>query len=338
MESGTSTRTFAMLQFVRVEDGTAGSTIPSAEFVRPPPFCISALRSEEVSPVIRGKHVIITGGSSGIGLATAALLHREGATVSVMARNAERLHRSITETGIAASAFAVDVTDRKALRQALGQARDRHGPCDVLVTCAGFAEPGYVQDLHDDIYTYTMDVDYFGTVWTVRAVLPEMVERGQGVIVGVSSVVGLLGIYGYTAYAPAKFAVRGFLDALRMEMKDKGVHVACVYPADVRTPQLDYENRTKPAETAALSGAIEPIEPDVVAQAILHGINRRSDEIYSDRSSPILARFSQAVPGIYRRLCHYRLERHRRRVPAAFEPAADRAKEFDAIGEPADPE
>jgi 3-dehydrosphinganine reductase len=306
-------------------------------FFDPCPF-VSALQPKEVSPVIRGKHVIITGGSSGIGLATASLLHREGATISLMARNAERLQRAITETGIAASAFAVDVTDRKALRQAFSRARDRHGSCDVLITCAGFAEPGYVQDLDDDIYTYTMNVDYFGTVWAVRAVLPEMVERGQGVIVGVSSVLGLLGIYGYTAYAPAKFAVRGFLDALRMEMKGAGVHVACVYPADVRTPQLHYENRTKPAETAALSGTIEPIEPDVVARAILRGINRRSDEIYSDRSSPILARFSQAVPGIYRRLCHYQLERHRRRVSAAFEPVTGRAKEFEAIGEPADPD
>ncbi|GID33425.1 3-dehydrosphinganine reductase [Paractinoplanes brasiliensis] len=269
-----------------------------------------------VNTAVHGQHVIITGGSSGIGLATASVLHREGATVSLMARDGERLRRSIREAGIVASAFAVDVTDRAALRQAFHQARERHGACDVLVTCAGYAEPGYVQDIAEDVFAYTMDVDYFGTVWAVRAVLPEMVERGRGVIVGVSSVAGLLGVYGYTAYAPAKFAVRGFIDALRMEMKDKGVHVACVYPADVRTPQLDHENRTKPAETVALSGTIEPIEPERVARAILRGINRRSDEIFSDRASPFLARFSQVMPGFYRRLCHYRLARYRRRASA----------------------
>jgi 3-dehydrosphinganine reductase len=263
---------------------------------------------------MRGRHVIITGGSSGIGLATASLLGREGATVSLMARDPGRLRSAAAAIGPQAAIFPVDVTDRAALRQAIDQARERHGPCDILVTCAGMAHPGYVQDLDEEVYTGTMEVDYFGTLWAVRAVLPEMIARRQGVIVGVSSILGFLGIYGYSAYSPAKFAVRGFLDVLRMEVRDKGVHVACVYPADVRTPQLDYENLTKPPETATLNGTIRPIEPDVVAQAILRGIRRRCDEIFSDSASRFLARFSHAMPGLYRRLCHQRLARHREQV------------------------
>lgn len=260
---------------------------------------------------MRGKHAIITGGSSGIGLATATLLARDGASVSLLARDGDRLRRAETLIGARAAGFPVDVTDRVALDLAIAKARQRHGPCDLLITCAGIAHPGYADRLGDDIYLRTMDVDYFGTVWATRAVLPEMLDRRAGTIVGVSSILGFLGIYGYTAYSAAKFAVRGYLDVLRMEVRDKGVHVACAYPADVRTPQFEYENRIKPPETATLNGTIRPVEPDVVARAILRGIARGSAEIYSDASSPALARFSHAAPGFYRWLCHRRLAQHR---------------------------
>jgi len=86
-----------------------------------------------------------------------------------------------------------------------------------------------------------MEIDYFGTVWAVRAVLPDMPGCRDGVIVGVSSVLGFLGIYGYAAYSAAKFAVRGYLDVLRMEKGD----LVCVYPADVQTTQLNYEDRRR---------------------------------------------------------------------------------------------
>lgn len=260
---------------------------------------------------MHGKHAIVTGGSSGIGLATATLLAREGASVSILARDGERLRRAAAVVGAQATGFSVDVTDRQALHRAIGQATQQSGPCDILITCAGIAQPGYAERLDDDIYVRTMDVDYFGTLWATRAVLPEMIERRDGTIVGVSSILGFLGIYGYTAYSAAKFAVRGYLDVLRMEMKDKGVHVACAYPADVRTPQFEFENRVKPPETATLNGTIRPIEPEVVARSILRGIAWRSAEIYSDASSPVLARFSHAAPGFYRWLCDRRLARHR---------------------------
>ena len=263
---------------------------------------------------MRGKHVIITGGSSGIGLATAVLLAGEGASVSLLARDADRLRQAVAEAGPRATAFAVDVTDRDALRRAVDETRRLYGPCDVLVTCAGFAHPGHAQQLGDDIYLRTMDVDYFGTLWAVRAVLPDMLARRDGVIVGVSSILGFLGVYGYTAYSAAKFAVRGYFDVLRMELKDKGVHVACVYPADVRTPQLAYEDQFKPPETAALNGTVRAVDPEVVARAIRHGIISRRDEIYSDSSSPLLARFSHALPGLYRWMCHRRLKQYRRKV------------------------
>ena len=91
-----------------------------------------------------------------------------------------------------------------------------------------------------------MDVNYFGTLNAIKAVVPSMIERHHGIIVGVSSAAGILGMFGYTAYSPTKFAVRGLLESLRAEMKPHNVAVHCVFPADIDTPQLEFENRTKP--------------------------------------------------------------------------------------------
>ena len=145
----------------------------------------------------------------------------------------------------------------------------------MLLTCAGIAHPGYFERLDDDIFRRTMEVDYFGTLHAMRAVVPSMMERRSGSAVGISSAAGLVGIFGYTPYAPAKFAVRGLLEALRCEAAPYGVHVGCVCPADTETPQLAYENRFKPAETRAISGQIKPMSADHVAAAIVRGIEAR---------------------------------------------------------------
>ena len=86
-----------------------------------------------------------------------------------------------------------------------------------------------------------------------------MIERRRGSFVGVSSAAGLVGVFGYTAYAPTKFAVRGFLESLRGELLPYGIHVGCSFPPDTDTPQLEDENRYKPKETKAISGTIKPL-------------------------------------------------------------------------------
>ncbi len=103
----------------------------------------------------------------------------------------------------------VDVSDRAAVQAAMAAAADQRGPVDILVCSAGVAHPGYFEQLDDDVFRQMMEVDYFGTLWPIRAVVPSMIERGTGSIVGISSAAGIIGVFGYTAYGPAKFAVRG---------------------------------------------------------------------------------------------------------------------------------
>lgn len=239
-------------------------------------------------------HVIVTGGSSGIGLATARLLAGRGAKVSLIARGRERLEAAAKE--LSAAARAADVADQAAVTRAIAELEEEQGqPCDVLITSAGLARPGHFLELPDEVFRQMIEVDYFGTLHALRAVVPGMVERGRGSVVAVSSAAGLIGIFGYSAYGPAKFAVRGLMESLRAELVPRGVHVGVVFPPDVDTPQLAEENQWKPQETRAVGGTIKPITAEKVAAAIVAGMDRRRFVICPDAGTRALARFGSVL-------------------------------------------
>lgn len=244
---------------------------------------------------IMGCHAIVTGGSSGIGWATARVLAARGAQVSLIARDPIRLAAAAqgirdAVPGAAAGTGAADVTDPVALRTALDAVCATSGPCDLLVACAGSAHPGYFEQLDDSVFREQMDVDYFGTLHAVRAVVPSMMERGRGHIVLVSSTAGLIGVFGYSAYAPAKFAVRGLAETLRPELAPHGIVIACAYLPDTRTPGYDRENELKPPETVRISAAIKPRDAEPVAKAIVRGIEHDRLVITADVQTAALAR------------------------------------------------
>jgi 3-dehydrosphinganine reductase len=254
-------------------------------------------------PSLSGRHAVITGGSSGIGLAVADELRAQGARVSLLARGPERLDaaaahlRSKYPTGgqkgpaaESVATFAVDVADEPALRQAIEAAVTELGPCDVLVASAGLTYPGYFGGLPLDTFRSLMEVNYFGLLHAIRAVAPSMVERRQGSIVGVSSAAGLIGVFGYSAYGPTKYAARGLLESLRAEMAPHGVHVGCVFPPDTDTAQLAFEEPLKPVETKAISGSIKPISAERVARATVAGIEAGRFWITADTQTRLLAR------------------------------------------------
>ncbi|HBO33130.1 MAG TPA: short-chain dehydrogenase [Anaerolineaceae bacterium] len=222
----------------------------------------------------QGKSVLITGGSSGIGFSLANALVAMDAKVILLARDYENL--KIAKTAILekypkakVKIVPVDVTDEKTLALLYNKYMRNHEIPDILINCAGVARPGYVQELPAHVFRWTMDIDYFGTVNMVRLLLPGMLKRGTGHIINVSSIAGVIGTFGYTAYCGAKFAVKGFSDALRSEVKPKGIRVSVLYPPDTDTPQLAWEDQYKPKETKAISGTAKPISPDLVAQQTL---------------------------------------------------------------------
>lgn len=247
-------------------------------------------------------HALITGGSSGIGLETARLLASRGLTVSLVARREDVLAAAAAELSGTVLTASADVSDQAALTDAIRSLEAQAGPVDVLVTSAGQARPGHFLELDDEVFRRMMEVDYFGTLHAIRAVAPGMARRGRGSIVAVSSGAALIGLFGYTAYGPAKFAVRGLMEALRSELKPYGVHVACVYPPDVDTPQLAEENEFKPAETAAISGAVKPLAPQVVARDIVKAIDDGSFAVYPGRGMALLSGLGPLLAPVVRRL------------------------------------
>ena len=239
---------------------------------------------------LAGKHVVVTGGSQGIGLEVARIASGRGAAVSLVARTRSVLAAAAGEVGPETAWATADVTDGPAVDRAVAELTARHGPCDLLITCAGVAHPGYFEDLDAAVFRTQMDLIYFGTLHAVRAVLPAMLEQGSGGLVGVASGAALVGVFGYGAYAPAKFAVRGLMETLRAEYAHRGLYVGCAFPGDTLTPGYEAENLLKPPECVAASAGIAPKEAAEVAAAIVNGIERERKIITADRTTATLAK------------------------------------------------
>lgn len=241
------------------------------------------------------KHVIITGGSSGIGKATAIMLAAEGAHLSIIARRQDVLLQAQAEIEAAkifpeqrVVCLSASVTQFDEIQTAITKAIEELGPPTLIITSAGIAHPGYFQELPLTVFEESMNINYFGTLYAIKAALPSMIDQQQGHIVMISSVAGLIGVYGYSAYSPSKFAVRGLAESLRGELKPFGIAVSIVYPPDTDTPQLAAENLTKPHETKLITNSTKVWKPEEVAQVLIKGVKRKDFAITPGGEAKIL--------------------------------------------------
>jgi 3-dehydrosphinganine reductase len=254
-----------------------------------------------------GKSVIVTGGSSGIGLAFAQKIAALGAEPVLVARRQSVLDdakQTILRRvqGARVDTIALDVANEEEVSRVLGARMDER-PVDMLVNNAGVVMPGRFLELASKEFRQMMDVNYFGAVHTSKAVLPHFARRRQGHVLNVSSLAGVLAIYGYTAYSASKFALVGFSQALRAEMWPHGVRVSVCFPPDTDTPQLAFENQYKPAETKAIAGTVKTLAPEAVADAMIDGMARGSFEIFPDLASRMVALGQGVLPGVARWVC-----------------------------------
>jgi NAD(P)-dependent dehydrogenase (short-subunit alcohol dehydrogenase family) len=223
---------------------------------------------------------LVTGASSGIGLATAVTLARGGHTVIATMRNpdaATDLRKIISEEKLPVTIAALDVDRDDSVTRAISETLAAHGHIDILVNNAGIGGGGSVEETPQALFRQVMETNYFGALRCLQAVLPSMRERRQGCIVNVTSVAGRLANAPQAAYASSKFALEALSECLAQEMKAFNVRVAIVEPGVIATPifgkskpiskdsPYPQARRLRALFAAALS---KPVSPYVVGEQI----------------------------------------------------------------------
>ncbi|HEX8493092.1 MAG TPA: SDR family NAD(P)-dependent oxidoreductase [Pyrinomonadaceae bacterium] len=185
------------------------------------------------------KVVFITGASSGIGRALAIEVGKRGAAVGLLARRADALRELVVEVeqaGGRAVALPADVRDAADVRAAADELRARFGHVDVLVANAGIATTGHITDVRGEDVAEVMSINVVGAANSVAAVLPEMVKRGSGQLVAISSLSAYRGLPKSAVYCASKAALSAFFESVRVDLRGTGIDVTIIHPGFIKTP------------------------------------------------------------------------------------------------------
>lgn len=191
--------------------------------------------------LFEGRVAVVTGGASGIGLATSEALAQQGALVCIAdkaSENGENAAKAIVAKGHKAEFRFLDVTKKESVAEFAGHTLERHGHVDILVNCAGWSKNMPFVELPDDILETVIELNLVGAMRLSRAFLPKMIERNFGRIVNISSDAGRVGSLGETAYSAAKSGLQGFTKSLAREGAKYNVTVNCVAPGPTDTPAM----------------------------------------------------------------------------------------------------
>ncbi|MBS1512638.1 MAG: SDR family oxidoreductase [Bacteroidetes bacterium] len=183
-----------------------------------------------MSTFFQNKVVAVTGGSEGIGKALVDVLIAKGAKVATCGRNQDKLYDlQVKYSAMPLHTVVADVSNYNDCRNFIDSTISTFGGIDILINNAGISMRSLLKDLDVDVLKKVMDINFFGTVYCTKLALQSIIER-QGTIVGVSSIAGYRGLPGRSGYSASKFAVNGWLEALRTELLDEGVNVMWVCP------------------------------------------------------------------------------------------------------------
>jgi NAD(P)-dependent dehydrogenase (short-subunit alcohol dehydrogenase family) len=240
-----------------------------------------------------GKHVVVTGGASGIGRAMCRRFVAEGATVVVADLDAEGAASVAEEIG--GMAVSTNVAVEADIQALVARAEQANGPIDLFCSNAGIAVTGGVE-VSDEIWQRIWDVNVMAHVYAARAVVPGMLARGEGYLLHTASAAGLLTNLGAAPYAVTKHGVVALAEWLSITHGDAGLKVSCLCPQGVRTPMLlGGADAGDDAAGMLLAGAIEPED---VAEAVVRGL---ADERFLILPHPEVATFFQRKAADYDR-------------------------------------
>lgn len=230
--------------------------------------------------VLSDKVAIVTGASSGIGEATAVELGRHNVKVVVAARRSERLKElvgRIKEAGGYALACECDVTDRSQVERMVQAARDTFGGVDTIINNAGVMPLSMMEECRVEDWDSMIDVNIKGLLYGVGAVLPEMVKRGSGHIINISSIAGRRVFPAGAVYCGTKHAVHAISEGLRAELAEKNIRVTIIAPGIVDTELQDHiPNDDVQKNIRERTAAMDPLTSDDIAKAILYAMQAPS--------------------------------------------------------------
>ncbi len=214
-----------------------------------------------------GKSIVVTGGGSGIGAAVARAFAKEGGKVCVADLNLDAAKEIATE--IAGIAVKCDVRDEDQIADLVAQTEAAFGPIDIYFSNAGLAcgEPSHAASASNDTWQLNWEIHVMAHVYAARALLPGMIERGQGYLVNVASAAGLLNQIGDAAYSASKHAAVSFAESLAITHAGDGINVSVVCPQYVATPLLGMDDET------ATNGSL--ISADDVANCVVAGMRAK---------------------------------------------------------------
>jgi NAD(P)-dependent dehydrogenase (short-subunit alcohol dehydrogenase family) len=218
---------------------------------------------------ISNKHVVVTGGASGIGRALARRFAAEGARAVVVADRSLDAARLVAEE-IGGLALQFDAGREDSVRALVEEAEAANGPIDLFVSNAGVPGGMGGPEVADDVWDEAWRVNVMGHVWAARALLPGMVERGEGYLVNTASAAGLLTQVSSLPYSATKHAAVATAEWLAITYGDAGVRVSCICPQGVRTPMLDLAMEEPVGGAALAAGGL--IDPEDVAEAVVAGV------------------------------------------------------------------
>jgi NADP-dependent 3-hydroxy acid dehydrogenase YdfG len=261
---------------------------------------------------LEAKVVVITGAGSGIGRALAAQAADLGAVLALSDWDEVGLSETADlirgRSGRMVRTDVLDVRDRRAMHEYAGSVSRELGAVNVIVNNAGVALHGEFEEVAYEDFEWVMDVDFWGVVQGTKAFLPHLVASGDGHVVNVSSLFGLVAVPGQTAYNAAKFAVRGFTEALRQEMllARHPVEVTCVHPGGIRTAIARNARTTASHDRAAVAHHFDTmmarLSPERAAQVIWAGVLANRPRVVVGADAKLLDCFVRLVGARYERV------------------------------------
>jgi short-subunit dehydrogenase len=264
---------------------------------------------------LSGRVAAITGASSGIGLACAQLLAREGVAVVLGARRDDRLADAVTRiraSGGRAEAVRVDVAVEEDVRRLVDTADRTFGGLDIMICNAGFGYYGTVEETPSEIMRRMMDVNFMGSFYGARAALPIFRRKGRGHLLLVSSITGRRGVALMSGYSATKAAQAGFAESLRSEFAGSDIYVSVIFPVSTET---EFRSAMARDYGHTVAGLGPRQSADLVAEAIVACVRRPRPEVYPHAKSRALPILSAIAPRFTDRLMR-RYGRHRVIEPA----------------------